>query len=118
MNRPDTLPQLLPWLAKQAGIDQKRAITLWRSAQRYATRQTGARNTGAYWQAAMSRFRTLLSQESLQMDIASLGIRSLVRNQSRWISAATESYERTSYLLRYWHQLPIQMFSASKRLTS
>lgn len=117
MNRSQTLPKLLPWLARQAGIDQSRAATLWRRADRYASKQAGEKNTPAYWQSAMGRFRALLSQESLQLDVASLGIRPLARNQAKWLSASTQAYERTSYLLRYWHQLPMQMFRTSERLT-
>lgn len=113
MKRTATLPKLLPWLAKQAGIDQDRAITLWQRAERIAS-ESELTNTAAYWQSAMEQFRILLARESLQMDIASLGMRPLARHHVKWIRAIAQSYESTSQRLHYCYRLSMQMLPAAR----
>jgi hypothetical protein len=77
-------PMILPWLAHKAGIDERRAETLWLAARRYASTHHGLEaETPAYWKAAMDRLLELIAAESLREDNASFGWRPWLRAQSR-----------------------------------
>ena len=76
-------PMILPWLARKAGIADRRALVLWHAAQRYAAHHCGATETPAYWQAAMDRLLELIAAESLRQDAASFGLRRWSRLQQR-----------------------------------
>jgi hypothetical protein len=81
MNEPSfaKAPMILPWLAHKAGIDDRRAETLWHAALRYAA-HTHATDTSEYWQAAMDRVVELIAAESRKEDVASFGWRPWARN--------------------------------------
>ena len=89
MNRtPERFPKLLPWLARKAGIEERRAEVLWREACRLAT-QGAARGTSAHHAAAMGRFVELLAAEKQREDAACFGLRAWVRLQtSLWRTPA------------------------------
>ena len=72
-------PKILPWLAHKAGIDNRRAETLWHAALRHAA-HCHAENTSEYWQAAMDRLVELIASESKREDVASFGWRPWARN--------------------------------------
>lgn len=76
-------PKILPWLARKAGIADRRAEVLWHAAQRYAAHRCGETDTPAYWQAAMDRLLELVAAESLREDAASFGLRRWARLQAR-----------------------------------
>jgi hypothetical protein len=70
---------ILPWLAHKAGIDDRRAETLWQAALRHAA-LTHPLGTSDYWQAAMDRLQELISAESRKEDAASFGWRPWARS--------------------------------------
>lgn len=80
-------PKLLPWLARKAGIDERRAEMLWDAAQRHAARRTGAQETPDYWRVAMDRLHELIAAESLREDAASFGWRRWARLHGQLVQA-------------------------------
>jgi hypothetical protein len=72
-------PKILPWLAHKAGIDDRRALTLWHAALRHAA-QTHAPNSSGYWCAATDRLTELVAAESQRADVASFGWRPWARS--------------------------------------
>ena len=72
-------PKILPWLAQKAGIDDRRAETLWHAALRQAAHRHAA-NTSEYWQAAMAHLMELIATESQREDAASFGWRPWARS--------------------------------------
>lgn len=80
-------PQMLPWLARKAGITERRAEILWHAAQRFAALHTGEAETPAYWKAAMDRLLELIAAEALREDAASFGMRRVARLQARFLEA-------------------------------
>lgn len=79
-------PKLLPWLAKKAGIAERRAEVLWHAAQRHAALRTGESDTPAYWKATMDRLLELIAAETLREDAASFGWR-------RWARAYAQFWQ-------------------------
>ena len=78
-------PKILPWLARKAGIAERRTETLWHAAQRYAAAHSGETETSAYWKMAMDRLLELIAAETLREDAASFGLRPWARlNASFW----------------------------------
>jgi hypothetical protein len=71
-------PMILPWLAHKAGIDDRRAETLWQAALRHAA-HAHAPDTSDYWQTAMDRLLELIAAESRKEDAASFGWRPWAR---------------------------------------
>lgn len=80
-------PKILPWLAKKAGITERRAEVLWHAAQRHAVLRTGESDTPAYWKATMDRLLELIAAETLREDVASFGWRRWARLQAQWCRA-------------------------------
>lgn len=74
-------PKILPWLAHKAGIDDRRAETLWHAALRYAA-HIHAPDTSEYWQSAMDRVMELIAAESRKEDVASFGWRPWARSMA------------------------------------
>jgi hypothetical protein len=72
-------PKILPWLAHKAGIDDRRALTLWHAALRHAG-HSHVPETSDYWQAATHRLHELIAAESQREDAASFGWRPWARN--------------------------------------
>ncbi|MBI4984989.1 MAG: hypothetical protein HZC24_06515 [Rhodocyclales bacterium] len=72
-------PKILPWLAHKAGIDDRRALTLWHAALRHAA-HAHAPETSDYWQAAMDRLLELIAAESQRADVESFGWRPWARS--------------------------------------
>lgn len=72
-------PKILPWLAHKAGIDDRRALTLWHAALRHAARDH-VPETSDYWQAAIHHLLDLIAVESQREDVASFGWRPWARN--------------------------------------
>jgi hypothetical protein len=75
-------PKLLPWLARKAGIDDRRADVLWRDACRYAAHRA-APESSDYFKIAIDRLLELVATESLRADAASFGWRPWARAQNR-----------------------------------
>ncbi len=71
-------PKILPWLAHKAGIDDRRALTLWHAALRLAA-HSHAPGTSDYWHVAMDRLLELIAAESRREDAASFGWRPWAR---------------------------------------
>jgi hypothetical protein len=67
-------PKILSWLAHKAGIDDRRALTLWHAALRHAA-HGHVPETSDYWQAATDRLQELIAAESQREDAASFGWR-------------------------------------------
>jgi hypothetical protein len=83
MNEPTLAkaPMILPWLAHKAGIDDRRALTLWHAALRHAAHDH-APETSKYWQSAMNRLTELVAAESQRADVASFGWRPWARSMA------------------------------------
>ncbi|HTY02227.1 MAG TPA: hypothetical protein VMC81_00710 [Rhodocyclaceae bacterium] len=80
MNAPTVAkaPEILPWLAHKAGIDDHRAEILWHAALRHAAHKH-APDSSEYWRIAMDRLRDLIDAESQREDAASFGWRPWAR---------------------------------------
>jgi hypothetical protein len=72
-------PKILPWLAHKAGIDDRRALTLWHAALRHAG-HSHVPGTSDYWQTATHRLHELIAAESQREDAASFGWRPWARS--------------------------------------
>lgn len=81
-SRTNTTPQILPWLAKKAGIDMSRATVLWRAAERQAARGASP-ETPEYFKLAVDRLLAMVAEETIRADAASFGWRPMVRAQWR-----------------------------------
>lgn len=90
-------PMLLPWLAKKAGIDERRADVLWHDACRYAAHRA-APESSAYFKLAIDRLLELVAAESLRADAASFGWRPWARAQNRLWGATVHLMEVGSLL--------------------
>ncbi|MCB1965878.1 MAG: hypothetical protein KDI64_07475 [Candidatus Accumulibacter sp.] len=58
-----TTPMILPWLARRAGVEDPRAVALWRTACSRAALITGETDGSRYWGASMRQLRILLERE-------------------------------------------------------
>ena len=56
-------PQMLPWLARKAGVSDAQAEKFWVEATRYAAEQTGPAETPEFWKAAVARLTELIDAE-------------------------------------------------------
>jgi hypothetical protein len=106
-------PKILPWLAHKAGIDDRRALTLWHAALRHAA-QTHAPNSSGYWQAAMDRLLELIAAESQREDAASFGWRPWARSVANVWSVRMDVFDeiaqapiRTLRILGQHSQTPL-----------
>lgn len=99
-------PKMLPWLARKAGISERRAEALWRAAERHAAFATGETETPAYWKAAMDRLLELIAAEALREDAASFGLRRWSRLQARAMRAPLDLLDGISLsVVRGWRIL-------------
>lgn len=85
-------PKLLPWLAKKAGISERRAEALWRDACRHAAHRAKPESS-SYFKLAIDRLRELVAAESLREDAASFGWRPWARAQHRLWGTAVQLAE-------------------------
>ncbi|GAB2180856.1 hypothetical protein DLREEDagrD3_10790 [Denitratisoma sp. agr-D3] len=60
----DHLPLQLPWLARQAGVPELKAKSLWLEASAQAARECGNSDSPEFSRVAMERLRALLQAES------------------------------------------------------
>ncbi len=88
-------PKLLPWLAKKAGITERRATTLWHEAERWAAHRAPT-GSSAYYQHAVDRLLELAAAESLREDAASFGWRPWARAQARFLAVSMQVLEETA----------------------
>lgn len=58
-----TTPKILPWLAHAAGVNDRRAETLWRTACLRAALTTCEQDSSRYWGAAKRQLLVLLACE-------------------------------------------------------
>lgn len=63
-------PQILPWVAKQAGISEELALKLWRRAAGEAEILVGNSNSSDYFSRANEHFLALVEAESEQANAA------------------------------------------------
>jgi len=99
---PKPAPKLLPWLAKKAGITDKRAVALWRESERWAARQA-ASGSSAYFKLAVDRLLELTAAESLREDAASFGWRPWARAQARcWALSMQVAQQGSALASRGW----------------
>lgn len=95
-------PKLLPWLARKAGISERRANTLWLESERWAARRASP-GSPAYHQLAVDRLLELAAAESLREDAASFGWRPWARAQARFWAASMQAAQESSALVaRGW----------------
>jgi hypothetical protein len=106
-------PMILPWLAHKAGIDDRRALTLWHAALRHA-KHAHRHGTSDYWQAAMDRLLELIDAESRREDAASFGWRPWARSLADVWSLRMDIYDGIALApIRAWrilgqnHQSPL-----------
>lgn len=98
-------PQLLPWLAKKAGIPERRAVTLWHEASAWATRHAPA-DTPACHELAMNHLLELIRAECLRADAASFGWRPWARTQSRFWGWVLQTAQASGVLTaQNWRRL-------------
>ena len=98
-------PKLLPWLARKAGISERRAETLWHEAERWAAHQAPA-GSADYFKLAVDRLLRLVAEESLRADAASFGWRPWARAQSRaWALSMQAMHEASALSARGWKLL-------------
>lgn len=90
-------PMLLPWLAKKAGITERRATSLWRDAERWA-KHRAAPGSSDYYKLAVDRLLELVAAESLREDAASFGWRPWARAQSRFWALSMQVADHGSAL--------------------
>jgi hypothetical protein len=95
-------PMILPWLAHKAGIDDRRAESLWQAALRHAG-HSHAPNTSDYWQAAVDRLLELVAAESRKEDAASFGWRP-------WARSLADSWSARMDVLDVIGQAPIRVW--------
>lgn len=99
-------PKLLPWLARKAGITDRRAEVLWHAAQRHAALRTGDTDGPAYARAAMDRLLELVAAEALREDAASFGWRPWARWNARAWNQPVEVFKAWSLNnARLWQAL-------------
>lgn len=95
-------PKLLPWLAKKAGITERRASTLWHDAERWASNRA-ATGSSAYFKLAVDRLLELVAAESLLEDAASFGWRPWARAQARlWALSMQAAHQGAAMTARGW----------------
>ena len=95
-------PKLLPWLARKAGISERRAETLWHEAERWAAHQAPA-GSADYFKLAVDRLLQLAAAESLRADAASFGWRPWARAQARfWAVSMQAMHEVSALSARGW----------------
>ena len=98
-------PKMLPWLARKAGISDRRARTLWFDAERWAERQS-ARGSSAYYKLAVDRLLALVAAESLREDASSFGWRPWARAQARfWALSMQVAHQGSAVTARGWRLL-------------
>ncbi len=85
-------PKMLPWLAHEAGISERRAEVLWRSALKHAA-HVGDPGSPEFWRAAMDELLQLLAAESRREDEASFGWRPWARAMQRFVAARIEAID-------------------------
>ncbi|MCF8179660.1 MAG: hypothetical protein K9J74_14225 [Sulfuritalea sp.] len=103
-SNPNT-PQLLPWLAKKAGITERRATTLWHDAERWAARRAAV-GSSDYFKLAVDRLLELTAAESLRADMASFGWRPWARAQARlWATSMLAAHQASALTARAWRLL-------------
>lgn len=90
-------PKLLPWLAKKAGIPERRTETLWHEARRWAERRA-PRNASACHELAMNHLLELIDAESLREDAASFGWRPWARIQARFWAWTLQTAQNSGVL--------------------
>ena len=90
-------PKLLPWLAKKAGISERRAAALWHDSARWAAHRA-APGSSAYFKLAVDRLLELMAAESLREDAASFGWRPWARAQARMWAVSMQVAQQTSAL--------------------
>lgn len=101
-NTTSKTPKLLPWLAKKAGIGDRRAITLWLESERWAARRAAA-DSSAYYKLAVDRLLELVAAESLREDAASFGWRPWARAQARfWAVSMQVAQQGSALAARGW----------------
>lgn len=102
---PKLAPKLLPWLAKKAGISERRALALWLESEHWAARQA-APGSSAYFKLAMDRLLELTAAESLREDAASFGWRPWARAQARcWAISMQLAHQGSALTARTWRLL-------------
>jgi hypothetical protein len=95
-------PQILPWLAKKAGITESRAATLWHDAERWAAHRA-APGSSDYFKLAVDRLLALVAAESLREDAASFGWRPWARTQARlWAVSMQAAHQGAALTSRGW----------------
>jgi len=95
-------PKILPWLARKAGITERRATTLWLDSERWAARRA-AQGSSAYYKLAVDRLLELAAAESLREDAASFGWRPWARAQARfWAISMQVAQQGSALTARGW----------------
>lgn len=97
--------KLLPWLAKKAGIPERRAALLWREAENWATRRVPV-DSPAHHELAINRLLELIDAEALREDAASFGWRPWARMQTRFWGWVLQTAQASSVLAsKNWQRL-------------
>jgi hypothetical protein len=95
-------PKILPWLAKKAGISERRATVLWHESERWAAHRA-AHGSSAYYKLAVDRLLALTAAEAFHEDVASFGWRPWARTQARfWAISMYAAQEGSALMARGW----------------
>ncbi len=97
-------PQLIPWLAKQAGIEEDIASVLWLEAERWAEQQATPGSSACH-KLAVERMRELAAAESLREDVASFGLRPWARAQTHFWTFTVRMVEQSAAVMARGWQL-------------
>lgn len=100
-------PKLLPWLARKAGISERRARSLWFNAERWAERHADG-GSSAYYKLAIDRLLEGVAAESLREDAASFGWRPWARAQVCFWSLSMHAAQKAAVITtRGWRLLAL-----------
>ena len=97
-------PKLLPWLAKKAGISERRTEALWHESERWAARRATS-GSSAYYKLAVDRLLELTAAESVREDAASFGWRPWARAQARLWAVSMHVAQQSSAMTAHGWRL-------------
>ena len=98
-----TTPKMLPWLARSAGVSDRRAEQLWWEASRYARKAINEFDTPKYWRVALDRFLNLLQTEAQSISATDASPGMVAQSHLRaGLLVLTEFFAEVSANLRTW----------------
>jgi len=100
MSTTPSKPQMLPWLAKKAGIGDARASALWLDSTQWAA-QHASPDSSVFHELAADRMRELVAAESLRQDLASFGLRPWARAQVQFWTISMQAAQKSAAVMAH-----------------